>query len=208
MMLTGEPPFTGPNSQAIVAKVLTEQPLPIRPKRPSVPPAVEHAVLIALQKLPADRFGTAKDYADALEGKGGTYAATIAFPASRPSRLSRLSRPGLLAALALTALAAGTAGWFVSRARRAAAPVLRYVMALPEDQALATPAAIGSPFLPMDRAWCTWATARTDRSCGSATGTSCAPPRFRAPTARRFPFSPPMARMSGMSSRGTPRCGS
>ena len=38
-MLTGEPPFTGPNSQAIVAKVLTETPPPLRPKRPSVPAA-------------------------------------------------------------------------------------------------------------------------------------------------------------------------
>ena len=38
-MLTGEPPFTGLNSQAIVAKVLTETPPPLRPKRPSVPPA-------------------------------------------------------------------------------------------------------------------------------------------------------------------------
>ena len=76
-MLTGEPPFTGLNSQAIVAKVLTEQPPPLRPKRPSVPPAVEHAVLMALQKLPADRFGSAKDFADALDGtgKGATYAA-------------------------------------------------------------------------------------------------------------------------------------
>jgi serine/threonine protein kinase len=51
-MLTGEPPFTGLNSQAIVAKVLTEQPPPLRPKRPSVPPAVEHAVLVALRSSP------------------------------------------------------------------------------------------------------------------------------------------------------------
>ena len=90
-MLTGEPPFTGPNSQAIVAKVLTEQPPPLRPKRPSVPPAVEHAVLVALQKLPADRFGTAKDFADALDGKGGTYAATVI--TSRPHVLAS-SRQG------------------------------------------------------------------------------------------------------------------
>ena len=68
-MLTGEPPFTGLNSQAIVAKVLTETPPPLRPKRPTVPPAVEHAVLTALQKLPADRFGSAKDFADALAGE-------------------------------------------------------------------------------------------------------------------------------------------
>ena len=56
-MLTGEPPFTGPNSQAIVAQVLTETPRPLRPKRPNVSPAVEGAVLTALEKLPADRFG-------------------------------------------------------------------------------------------------------------------------------------------------------
>ena len=75
-MLTGEPPFTGPNSQAIVAKVLTETPPPLRPKRPTVSSSVEHAVLTALQKLPADRFGTAKDFADALDGtgKGASYA--------------------------------------------------------------------------------------------------------------------------------------
>src|SRR4030095_963725 len=54
-MLTGEPPFTGPNSQAIVAKVLTEPPPPLRPKRPTVPPAAEAAIVTALQKLPADR---------------------------------------------------------------------------------------------------------------------------------------------------------
>ena len=35
-MLAGEPPFMGPNSQAIVAKVLTEQPPLLRPKRPLV----------------------------------------------------------------------------------------------------------------------------------------------------------------------------
>ena len=91
-MLTGEPPFTGLNSQAIVAKVLTETPPPLRPKRPTVTPAVEHAVLTALQKLPADRFGTAKDFADALDGKGGSasYAATVA--TARPHVLTS-SRP-------------------------------------------------------------------------------------------------------------------
>ena len=69
-MLAGEPPFTGPSSQAIVAKVLTEQPPPLRPKRPTVPPAAEAAILTALQKLPADRWGTAKEFSDALAGTG------------------------------------------------------------------------------------------------------------------------------------------
>ena len=131
-MLTGEPPFTGPNSQAIVAKVLTEQPLPIRPKRPSVPPGVEHAVLIALQKLPADRYGSAKDYADALDGKGGTYASTVALPSSRLSRPSRLSRLGLIAASALIAATAVAAGWLAHGSSRAVTLLpTRYQLNLP-----------------------------------------------------------------------------
>jgi Tol biopolymer transport system component/tRNA A-37 threonylcarbamoyl transferase component Bud32 len=69
-MLAGEPPFTGPSSQAIVAKVLTEQPPPLRPKRPTAPPAAESAIMTALQKLPADRWGSAKEFSDALAGTG------------------------------------------------------------------------------------------------------------------------------------------
>ena len=117
-MLAGEPPFTGPNSQAIVAKVLTEPPPLLRPKRPTVSPAIEYAVLTALQKLPADRFGSAKDFADALEGKG--YAATAAMVSARPARPSRLTRPVTLAAIALLLTAAGLAGWYLHRAARRA----------------------------------------------------------------------------------------
>src|SRR6185437_8060537 len=91
-MLAGEPPFTGPSSQAIVAKVLTEQPPPLRPKRPTVPPAAEAAILTALQKLPADRWGTAKEFSDALAGTGpqrSQSAATI------PLAVARLPVPAL-----------------------------------------------------------------------------------------------------------------
>jgi serine/threonine-protein kinase len=66
-MLLGEPPFSGPTAQAIVAKVLTEAPRPLTPRRHSVPPAVEDAVLTALEKLPADRFGSAAEFAVALQ---------------------------------------------------------------------------------------------------------------------------------------------
>ena len=132
-MLTGEPPFTGPNSQAIVAKVLTEKPPPLRPKRPTVPPAVEHAVLTALQKLPADRFGTAKEFADALDGsgKGGTYAATVAMPPAHPAtRASRALVYGLAAALLGTA---ALAAWLAPA--RAPAAAARYGLAFAEGQA-------------------------------------------------------------------------
>ncbi len=65
-MLTGEAPFTGPTAQAIVARTLTEVPRPISPQRKSVPASVENAVLTALEKLPADRYATAAEFAQAL----------------------------------------------------------------------------------------------------------------------------------------------
>src|SRR5687768_16738738 len=67
-MLTGEPPHTGTTSQAVIARVLTERPRPIRSSRPSVPEHVEAAVERALEKLPADRWSTPKEFAEALTG--------------------------------------------------------------------------------------------------------------------------------------------
>jgi Tol biopolymer transport system component len=70
-MLVGEPPFTGPSVQAIVARLVTEDPRPIGVQRRAVPPEVEVAVLHALEKLPADRFTSAAQFAEAL-AEGGT----------------------------------------------------------------------------------------------------------------------------------------
>ncbi|MBL8978836.1 MAG: serine/threonine protein kinase, partial [Gemmatimonadetes bacterium] len=69
-MLTGDPPFTGSTAQAIVARVVTEDPRSITLQRKTVPPHVEEAVLTALSKLPADRFATAAEFAAALAGQG------------------------------------------------------------------------------------------------------------------------------------------
>jgi serine/threonine-protein kinase len=67
-MLAGEPPFTGNTTQAIIAKLMTEEPRPLSVLRKSVPPHVEAAVHRALEKLPADRFGSAADFSAALGG--------------------------------------------------------------------------------------------------------------------------------------------
>ena len=48
-MLAGEPPFTGPTAQAIVAKVITEKPPSLTARRETVPPEVEDAVIGARQ---------------------------------------------------------------------------------------------------------------------------------------------------------------
>jgi Tol biopolymer transport system component/tRNA A-37 threonylcarbamoyl transferase component Bud32 len=69
-MLAGEPPFTGPNAQAIVAQVLTGKPRRLVELRETVSPSVDAAVHQALQKLPADRFGSAAAFADALAQQG------------------------------------------------------------------------------------------------------------------------------------------
>ena len=65
-MLIGEPPFTGPTAQSIVARVLTEKPAPLAARRETVTEAIEAAVFTALQKLPADRFATPGQFAAAL----------------------------------------------------------------------------------------------------------------------------------------------
>jgi Tol biopolymer transport system component len=79
-MLGGEPPFTGPTAQAIVARVLSEQPRPLSALRPTVPAHVDAAVRTALQKLPADRYGSAVAFGDALArpDPAATYAAPAA----------------------------------------------------------------------------------------------------------------------------------
>jgi Tol biopolymer transport system component len=64
-MLAGEPPYTGPTAQAIIAKRLSE-PVPHVSTLRDVPPALESAITRALARAPADRFPSAKAFADAL----------------------------------------------------------------------------------------------------------------------------------------------
>jgi serine/threonine-protein kinase len=66
-MLAGEPPFTGPTAQAIIARRFTEHPRPLHTIRETVAEPVERAVDTALAKAPADRFPTAADFARALD---------------------------------------------------------------------------------------------------------------------------------------------
>ena len=102
-MLLGEPPFTGPTTQAIVAKVLTERPGPVVARRNTVPVAIERAIHTALQKLPADRFASTVAFSAALASAGseatahtGTAEPTVTSGAFRLSehtcrRLARAS---------------------------------------------------------------------------------------------------------------------
>jgi len=65
-MLAGEPPFTGPSAQAIVARIIVDAPRPIRTVRPNTPSHVQDALLAALAKVPADRPASVKVFIDLL----------------------------------------------------------------------------------------------------------------------------------------------
>ena len=136
-MLVGEPPFTGPTAQAIVAKVMTAEPAGLMAQRRSVPPAVEDAVLTALAKLPADRFATAAEFAAALVTP--TTAARHA-TAIGTGQLGR-RRFGWLPAALVGAVAFGVGIVAASLVWRPSAPrfppvVLRWAMTLPDSAAL------------------------------------------------------------------------
>jgi eukaryotic-like serine/threonine-protein kinase len=85
-MLAGEPPFTGPSAQAIAAKHLMLPPPPLRTVRPVVSPGIVAAINRALEKVPADRFQTAEEFATALTSRdtpatGGSLRRTIGWSA-------------------------------------------------------------------------------------------------------------------------------
>jgi serine/threonine-protein kinase len=142
-MLTGDPPFTGSTAQAIVARVVTESPRPLLPQRHTIPRQVEAAVLTALEKLPADRFASAAEFAAAL--KDPSYATTTRVPvAEAPAVLA--SRPAgrrslALAVPVLTLLAGAAIGAVLwPRLRPAPAPLLsQWSLALKPSQALQPP---------------------------------------------------------------------
>lgn len=85
-MLAGEPPFTGPTAQAIVARVMTEVPRSLTLQRHTIPSGIEAATRRALEKLPADRFQTAAQLAEALS------AGLTTGPASAPGPMALAAR--------------------------------------------------------------------------------------------------------------------
>jgi eukaryotic-like serine/threonine-protein kinase len=70
-MLTGETPVTGQTARALITKLVTELPTPLSSLRDGVPPALSAAVMRALAKTPADRFPSARAFAEALTAPPG-----------------------------------------------------------------------------------------------------------------------------------------
>ncbi|HEU4878245.1 MAG TPA: protein kinase, partial [Gemmatimonadaceae bacterium] len=128
-MLVGEPPFNGPTAQAIVARVMTEEPRGLTIQRKSIPMHVEAAVQTALSKLPADRFASAAEFATALNDS------TKVFPTPARASLSRNMSWRPIAIVGGAALIAGTAlGMLLRRpVGTTDAGIVRVLMTLPDS---------------------------------------------------------------------------
>ncbi len=138
-MLVGDPPHLGSTAQAIVAKVLTEKPVPVTVHRDTVPANVAAAVQKALAKLPADRFASAADFARALAtpgwSSGESLATRVMTAAASPSDPAARWRRAAMGAGALALVALAAAGW-AWRRPVPPEPVVRYSMGLPAGQAM------------------------------------------------------------------------
>ena len=121
-MLTGNPPHTGSTAQQIIMKIITEQAQDVTSLRKTVPQHVADAVAQALEKLPADRFGSAAEFAAALQGGGGTRAQAGSRTTARRAVAAQGStrwRTIALAAAAAAVVATAAALWAMQRTPQA-----------------------------------------------------------------------------------------
>jgi tetratricopeptide (TPR) repeat protein len=109
-MLAGEPPFSGPTAQAIIGKQLSGEVPDVRRVRPAVPEALGRATRKALAPVPADRFATAAEFAEAL---GASLVAHSEEPTIASPR--KVARAGLGLAIGVLTLAVGGLLLFVRR---------------------------------------------------------------------------------------------
>jgi eukaryotic-like serine/threonine-protein kinase len=139
-MLAGEPPHTGGSAQQVIMKIVAEEAQPVTKFRKSVPPNVAAAVAKALEKLPADRFDSAKAFADALGNPLFHTTAATGFAGALGGSAGHQSAWRWIA-IGAVAVAVGAIlfGWRASQ-RTPVAPVMRFSVSFPVNQAI-TPAA-------------------------------------------------------------------
>src|SRR5213594_572688 len=100
-MLVGEPPFTGPTAQAVIARHSLDLVSPPSIVRATIPDAVEEAILRGLSKVPADRYPTTALFAEALNTPSAVTGPRrrTTRPAAMRRRWLSLPRGGALAVL-------------------------------------------------------------------------------------------------------------
>ncbi|UCC74188.1 MAG: protein kinase, partial [Gemmatimonadota bacterium] len=131
-MLTGDPPHTGTSAQQIMRKVVTDEATPITDLRKSVPPNVAAATAKSLEKLPADRFESARTFAEALADPTFTTPTTwvVSGVAETRERWNRLT-VGLVA-VAVVATLTSVWAWLRPVARDVDRPVVEFYLDPPD----------------------------------------------------------------------------
>jgi serine/threonine-protein kinase len=125
-MLAGEPPHSGGTAQAIIARLMTERPRPVRAVRANVAEYVEAAIARGLEKVPADRFATGREFAECLQGRGTAIAVG--------PWLAKRTRTGAWRTLAValpSAAAAGLVTWLLVKGAADPPRVTRATIRLP-----------------------------------------------------------------------------
>ncbi len=104
-LLTLEPAFPGTDRRQLLRQIAFEEPKPPRRLNKAIPAELETIVLKAVEKNPADRYGTAQELADDLE----RYLKDEAIRARRPSPRQRAAKwirrhPGVTGTAGVSAL--------------------------------------------------------------------------------------------------------
>jgi len=120
-MLIGQPPFTGPSAQAVIARHSLEPVPSLRVVRHTVPQAAEAAIMRAMAKVPADRFDSMQRFLDALESPETTWVRPATPAPARHRAGPRVSRR-VMTALAVGGLVAAAAWLFAARRTPSPAP--------------------------------------------------------------------------------------
>lgn len=148
-MLVGEPPFKGSSPQAILAKVLTGEPVSATAQRRLVPLHVDSVIRRALEQLPADRFASASEFARALTDRDYRHGV----PAVADASHARWRRAALGLSI-ITGVLAIVSAWSLWAARRPQPrPVVRSFVTPVEGQRWAAGVGDAAVALSSDGSW-------------------------------------------------------
>ena len=135
-MLAGNPPHVGASAQQIIMKIIAEPVEPVTKFRKSVPAHVAAATAKALEKLPADRFESAKAFGEALHDAGFAHGTPTHADHAAGSGNARSARYSLLAGAALALVGVGAAVWAWQHGRTAMPrPVVPLTLNVPNANA-------------------------------------------------------------------------
>jgi serine/threonine-protein kinase len=139
-MLTGQPPHVGGSAQQIIMKIITTPAEAVTVHRKTVPANVAAAVAKSLEKLPADRFDSAKAFGEALGNPAFSNAALSG--ATATPALARRQRVTIAASVALAVVATAIVAIPATRwvdARREKPPLaVRFAFSTAPNQPLGT----------------------------------------------------------------------